>query len=68
MKSSKFKTKKYRGKWWIVGDPEVGPMGPYGSRADAESDRRGMELFDRYGHLPGFVTSEIQPGKKRNEQ
>ena len=34
-----------RGLYWIVGDPDAGPMGPYGTAAGAEEDRRGVLRF-----------------------
>jgi len=35
-------TKRLGRNWWIVGDEEAGPYGPYPTRADAEEDRRGI--------------------------
>jgi hypothetical protein len=46
--------------WWIVGIPEVEDCGPYSVRADAESDRRGMERLFKYGDRPGYVTTDKQ--------
>lgn len=44
--------------WYILGlDVD---MGPYATRREAEEERRGVERFLRYGHLPGFVTSEAR--------
>ena len=40
--------------WWILGD-DYGPMGPYSTRAEAESDRRGVRRF--YSH-PDDITSD----------
>jgi hypothetical protein len=42
--------------WWIAGIPDCEPCGPYDTRAEAESDRRGMERFLRHQHLANFVT------------
>ncbi len=40
--------------WWITGhDPE---MGPYETKAEAQSDRRGVQRFLRHQHEPGFVS------------
>ena len=36
-------TEKIRGEWWIL--PES--YGPYDTKAEAESDRRGIERFRR---------------------
>lgn len=46
--------------WWIDSDnPDIGgPMGPYSTRKEAEADMRGLQRLDRYGHIPGFVTSD----------
>lgn len=47
--------------WWIQRDPpdtEIVLYGPYHTRAEAEADARGLTRTAKYGHLPGFVTSE----------
>lgn len=44
--------------WYILGlDVD---MGPYATRREAEEERRGVDRYFRYGHLPGFVTSETR--------
>ncbi len=41
--------------WVILGMPETDdPLGPYATRAEAESDRRGLERTEKYGHLPKY--------------
>jgi len=30
------------GFWWILGDEEYGPYGPYNTKAEAEDDKRGI--------------------------
>ena len=67
-------TEKRPSGWWILGLEEDGqPLdcGPYTTKADAESDRRGMERFDRYEDRPGYVTTDARPAsvprrRKRN--
>ena len=58
----KLQTKLIRGKWWIVGDPEAGPMGPYentrAGKAEAEDDRKGVERFHQHGDKLGYVTAD----------
>lgn len=43
--------------WWIQGHPD-GPIGPYNTKAEAKTDRRGLLRFERYGDKPGYVTCE----------
>lgn len=38
----KLRLMPFRGRWWIVGDRDAGPMGRYDTKAEAESDRRGV--------------------------
>ncbi len=54
----KLESKKMGKHWWIVGDQEDGPYGPYDSKAEAESDRVGVKRFFRHQNEPGFMTSE----------
>jgi len=49
---------KRGGAWWIKGVPDYGDAGPYSTKAEAESDRRGMERFFKYENRKGFVTTE----------
>ncbi len=62
MKTIKLETTLIRGRWWIVGDPVAGPMGPYEDteegRAEAKSTCRRVEKFNRNWDKPGFVTSD----------
>ncbi len=43
--------------WWILGD-DSGPMGPFDTRKEAESDRQGVL---RFYHHPEDITSDRQP-------
>ena len=45
------------GSWWIVEIPDCDDCGPYSTKAEAESDRRGMERFYKYADKPWFVCS-----------
>ncbi len=50
--------------WWITGDDEIGPMGPYDSRKEAEEDRRGVARFQKFVVRDGdmeFLTSDGKP-------
>lgn len=51
--------------WWITDLPDTEDCGPYARKADAESDRRGMDRFFHYEKREGFVTSDpvIKKGK-----
>ena len=44
----KLEVKQLGSHWWILGDEDAGPMGPYNSRGDAEEDRRGVLRFHRF--------------------
>jgi len=53
--------------WWIVGDDDAGPMGPYETKPEAESDKRGLTRGYRYGDEPGFTCSETQTSSEEVE-
>ena len=43
--------------WWITGLPDTDPdCGPYETKQEAESDRRGLARFYRHENKRGFVT------------
>ena len=44
--------------YWILGDDDAGPIGPYKSNSEAIEARRGLRRFYRYENEPGFVTSD----------
>jgi hypothetical protein len=44
--------------WWITEVPDCDDCGPYGTKAEADDDRRGLDRYFKYGHLRSFVTSE----------
>ncbi len=58
----KLRTKKMGAKWWIVGDEEDGPYGPYDTKADADSDRRGIQCTLDNWESRSYVTSERSKG------
>ena len=51
------RTKRLGKYWWIVGDEEDGPYGPYAEKKDAEKDRLGLLRTAKYEHLKGFITT-----------
>lgn len=51
-------TEKRNDGWWIVEIPETPDCGPYRTKAEAESDRIGMERFFRLQDKKGFVTTD----------
>ena len=63
----KLTTKRLGRDWWIVGDEEYGPYGPYNNRVEAEEDRKGLKRSERYQNETGFVTSD-KPQSKTNEE
>lgn len=44
--------------YWITSIPDTEDAGPYSTKAEAESDLRGLTRFFKYRDRPGFVTSE----------
>jgi hypothetical protein len=54
----KLQTKRLGKYWWITGDEEYGPYGPYNTKAEADEDRRGLARTFKYSEEPGFVTNE----------
>ena len=46
------------GKWWVVGIEGVDEMGPFRTKADAESDRRGVERTMAHADDRSFFTVE----------
>jgi hypothetical protein len=46
------------GKIWVIFTDDREPIGPYDTKAEAESDRKGLERFYRHGHKPGYMTTE----------
>lgn len=53
------------GRWWIVGPDLEIECGPYDTKAEAESDRVGMQRFEKHQHKPGYVTSDSLRKKKK---
>jgi hypothetical protein len=48
------------GNVWIIWTANREPIGPYDTKAEAESDRVGMERYLRHGHKPGFMTTDTK--------
>ena len=42
---------------WVVWTDD-GPCGPYDTKAEAESDMRGLARFEKHKDRPGFITSD----------
>ena len=51
--------------WWIEEIPDAPDAGPYTTRAEAESERRGLERYFQHGHKWSFWTSEPEPRKAK---
>ena len=47
----KMKVQRVAGNWYITGDPDMEPpgYGPYDTKDEAESDRRGLERYYTIG-------------------
>lgn len=56
-----YQVKKLGPCWWIVGDAEYGPIGPYDNKADAESDKRGLRRFEKHQNEDGYVSVDSNP-------
>ena len=56
------------GEWWIHGDPETGPWGPYDDKDEAIKVRKGVLDFEKYGDRPGFVTTDKRPCRNGENQ
>lgn len=54
------KTKRLGRYWWIVGDDDSGPCGPYKNRAEAEEDRKKLVRTHENFNDPSFWTTEKQ--------
>ena len=50
--------------WWITGVPECDDCGPYVSKADAESDRKGLQRTFDHVDDHSFFTIEKLKGKQ----
>ena len=46
--------------WWLVCEKH-GHVGPYNNRKEAIEDKRGLETFERFQEVPGFITTEEKP-------
>ena len=55
------------GKWWILGDSDAGPIGPYDDEVQAADSRRGLERFHVRERTPGFVVSK-RPKRKGKQR
>ncbi len=51
--------------WWIESVPDCEDCGPYKTRKEADSDKRGMERFIKYEDKKGFVTAVKEAARKR---
>ena len=56
------KTELRDGEWWITGQDLEVECGPYDTKAEAESDRIGMQRTLRLEDKPGFITSDTARG------
>lgn len=56
---------KQLGKWWIIGDEEYGPIGPYDTQTEANQECRGLNRFERHQNEPDFISVE-NVGLKRD--
>ncbi len=54
----RLKTKRLGDNWWIVGDEDYGPYGPYDVKEDADSDRLGVQRTLQNWNDSKFCTTE----------
>ena len=57
----KLKTAKLGKLWWVTGDEDDGPFGPYFTRALAEESRRNIIQFYRHENEREFFTADPLP-------
>lgn len=50
--------------WWVTGPELEMECGPYDTKAEAESDRVGMQRFLRHQDKPGFMTGDTNKKAK----
>jgi len=52
--------KKKTDGWWITGmpEPDCPECGPYDTKAEAESDQRGLKRYYKFGHIHSRWTSD----------
>jgi len=50
--------------WWIVGDEEDGPYGPYSTHKEAQDDLKGLRAFFRNRNDRSFFTAERKTDAK----
>lgn len=53
----KMATKRLGRFWWIVGDLDWLPCGPYDTKAEADEDRRGLEKTLEHSDNRSWFTS-----------
>ena len=51
------KTKKLGRSWWIVGDADWLPCGPYATKSEADEDRHGLQNTLEHEHDRSWFTS-----------
>lgn len=54
-------------KWWITGDEEFGPYGPYPNRKEAVESKRGLLRTMKHEGEPGYFTCEEKRGLRSDE-
>jgi len=53
----KMKTRKLGRRWWITGDADWLPCGPYDTKAEADEDRRGLQKTLEHENDRSWFTS-----------
>ena len=64
LEERKMELEKRTDGWWITGVPDAPDCGPYGTKAEADSDRKGMERFFQNEDDRGFFTVERGPSRE----
>lgn len=54
--------------WWILGDEDFGPYGPYKTRKEANSDRRGLQCAEDHADDWRYFVSEPPTVNKENKR
>lgn len=64
----RLKTEKFGKSWWIVGDGDFGPYGPYKTKSEAEDDRIGLIRTWRRRDEPDMITTDRRSSKTKRIQ
>jgi hypothetical protein len=62
-KIPKLRCKKLGKYWWVLGDEDAGPMGPYNSRQEAKDETAGLPSTYKWMAKVGII--KLKPKKNK---